>query len=380
MTQSAHRPNLVLIFSDQQHWQAVGYKDNTFNSPHLDSLARQSVIFDHAFCTTPQCSPARSSLLTGFYPSQTGVMGNVGSAGGGALAMPTLAPRLKKLGYHTGYLGKWHLGKDPAGVAGWDCDLGVRGIAAHKPESITEAALEYLGDRREGPFALVISYHEPHGIYDFKRKNQGPGDPPMALPHSWHHESFSGKPAAQKQFMTHDQGRVIWDQEAQVWSSYRAYYRQEVSVFDAQVGQLLAKLRELNQEENTLVVVTSDHGDMDAHHRLVFKGPFMYEQMVRVPLLVRPPASLGSLAKPGRRVHDLVTHPDVTALLMDYAGDVHPVGCGKSLRPFLNGGPSSWRQEVVSQYYGKQQWVNPIRMIRNHQAKYTLYRTDEEEL
>ena len=76
------KPNILLIFSDQQHWRAMGFMDSFFRTPHLDALAKESFVFENSFCTTPQCSPSRSSLLTGFYPTKTGVMGNVGAAGG----------------------------------------------------------------------------------------------------------------------------------------------------------------------------------------------------------------------------------------------------------------------------------------------------------
>ena len=73
------RPNVVLIFSDQQHWRAWGGEDPFLETPSLDRLAQQSFVFGRSFCTTPQCSPSRSSMLTGRYPSETGVMGSIGA-------------------------------------------------------------------------------------------------------------------------------------------------------------------------------------------------------------------------------------------------------------------------------------------------------------
>jgi len=121
------RPNILFVFADQQHWQAAGFEDPTFTTPNLDAFAQESVRFSHAFCTTPQCSPSRSTLMTGLYPSKTGVWCNVGMAGGDPLKMPTIGAALQQAGYRTGYFGKWHLGKEDTALAGWDESFGVIG-------------------------------------------------------------------------------------------------------------------------------------------------------------------------------------------------------------------------------------------------------------
>ncbi len=92
--------------------------DSFFDTPNLDALAKGSFLFENSFCVTPQCSPSRAALLTGFYPSKTGVMGNVGAAGGNPLARETIASELKSKGYRTGYFGKWHLGDLAPAVKG----------------------------------------------------------------------------------------------------------------------------------------------------------------------------------------------------------------------------------------------------------------------
>lgn len=114
------RPNVLLVLSDQQHWRAMGAMDRFFETPHLDALAAGATLFERSFCTTPQCSPSRSSLLTGCYPSRTRVFGNIGALGGNPLAMPTLGAMLQEAGYYTGYFGKWHLGGEASGNAGWN--------------------------------------------------------------------------------------------------------------------------------------------------------------------------------------------------------------------------------------------------------------------
>ena len=103
---SPQKLNILLIFSDQQHWQAMGSVDAFFNTPSLDRIAKESTVFERSFCTTPQCSPSRSSFLTGLYPTTTGVLGNVGAAGGNPLRQTTIAAELQAAGYLTAYFGK----------------------------------------------------------------------------------------------------------------------------------------------------------------------------------------------------------------------------------------------------------------------------------
>jgi choline-sulfatase len=180
--------------------------------------------------------------------------------------------------------------------------------------------------------------------------------------------------------MTEDQGRQIWRKDKGQWQLYRDCYRTKVAIYDNHVGEVLGELKASGLWDNTLIVVTSDHGDMDTHHRLIFKGPFMYEQMVRVPLIIRVPERFGGISP--RRVRDLdVVNVDFVPTLLEFAG-LEPVRCdGISLAPILTGiGVQKKRDFVVSQYYSKQQWVNPIRMLRTPEFKYNKYLHHAEEL
>jgi arylsulfatase A-like enzyme len=375
------QPNILFVFSDQQHWQAAGFEDPFFVTPHLDRLAARATVFDHAFCTTPQCSPSRSSLLTGRYPTKTGVLGNVESAGGQPLRMRTIGAMLQEMGYETAYFGKWHLGKDPVGAAGWDFEHDVLGPEALDDPAVTGHALDFLASRTAGekPFALFLSYNNPHDVYEIQRAPAPPGQPRGILSDAWRRETFAGKPAAHKQFMTEDQGRFIAQGTEAHWEAYHEFYREKVRLYDAEVGRVLGALRRHALEDSTLTVVTSDHGDMDTHHKLVFKGPFMYERLVRVPLILRVPEPFGAVA-PGR-VSDLVCLTDLVPTLLDFAGRPGFACDGFSLRPFVTGtGAAPKRDFVIGQYYGKQKWVNPIRMIRTRKFKYNVYASAEREL
>ncbi len=384
-------PNILFIFSDQQHYQAAGFMEPFFDTPSLDRLSRESAVFTRSFCTTPQCSPSRSSLLTGFYPHQTGVWGNVGAAGGEPLRRETIAPLLQRAGYHTGYFGKWHLGAEEKGRAGWDEEDGVTGRQP-SDSRITADAQDFLERRyrekdQSQPWALFLSYDDPHGVYGFKDADTALiEDAP--LPHSHIKETFEEKPPIHAQFMAEDQGKVMRSAETDDWLKYRSVYRDRVSRYDRELGRVLERLEDLRLAENTIIIVTSDHGDMDTHHRLIYKGPFMYEQMIRVPLLIKVPASCGERA--GRTIDTLVSSVDLFPTLLDYAGILEPfrrnikpedaLPPGRSLLPLLSGTEYKHREYIISEYYSKQKWVNPIRTIRTQRWKYNLYAHYGEEL
>lgn len=375
--QAKAKPNILLVFSDQQHWQATGCMDAFFDTPHLDALARESALFENSFCSTPQCSPSRSSLLTGFYPSQTGVMGNVGAAGGRALAQDTLASELKSAGYRTGYFGKWHLGDQAVATRGWD----QRSFKVNDPlaESGAVAFLKGAAQSAE-PFALFVSFNNPHDIYHFKRHKPDLAGQGIPLPPSWEHETFADKPCIHKQFMLEDQGTVIWGQERKVWEQYRDCYRAKTRLYDNNLGAILAELKRQGLWDNTIIIVTSDHGDMDARHRLIFKGPFMYEHMVRVPLIIRVPHQFGGIGARHHRHIDVV-NVDIAPTIRAFCGLTHIECDGLSLRPILTDtGRQKTREYVIGQYYSKQRWINPIRMIRTPEFKFNRYIHHGEEL
>jgi arylsulfatase len=373
---SGGRPNLLVLVSDQQHSQALGCVDPWFETRHLDALAAEGVRFEHAFCTTPQCSPSRSSLMTGNYPSRTGVLGNIGALGGEPLRQPTIGAALQREGYTTGYFGKWHLGGDPAANAGW-----AEEWRENQDAEVTRRGIRFLREHAAGPkpFALFLHWLDPHDIYDFLRDRPAGAQASAPLPRSWREETFAAKPAIHIQFMIEDQGRIIHDQPQAVWEWYRAFYRGKVKLLDDHVGEVLAALRESGAWDRTVIAFTSDHGDMDTHHRLIFKGPFLYEHMVRIPSIFRVPEALGG--RNGRRLsaHHTV-NTDIAPTLLDLAGVPLP-GCdGVSLAPLLRGGDARPREYVIGQYYGKQRWVNPIRMIRTPEFKYNRYIQHGEEL
>lgn len=382
-----HRVNFLLICTDQQHWRAAGREDSFFVTPSLDALARESVVFSHAFCTTPQCSPSRASLYTGLYPHRTGVAGNTEAFDHNGNRVPplscdqaTIADYLAPAGYMTGYFGKWHLGNEACHAARFTCaDLGSD---SKGDDHVTDQALRFLQSARssESPFALFVNYRNPHDIYHINRGEplSHPEDATQ-LPNSYHEEAFSGKPEPHSQFMSIDQGKVINSASDSRWRQYRELYREKVRLVDTEVGRLMAGLDQAGKLEDTVVFFTSDHGDMDTNHRLIFKGPFMYEHLLRIPLMIRLPRNGGW--RDCTKTDGMAVIADLVPTMVELAGLSAPVCDGVSWASYLTGrddGPQ--RDYVVCEYYSKQRWVNPIRTIRTRTHKYNLYIDHGEEL
>ncbi len=366
------RPNILFIFSDQQHWHALGILDDFFDTPNLDEFARESVVFENAFCTTPQCSPSRSSILTGLYPHKTGVIGNMGAAGGNPLAQPTILTKLHEHGYNTAYAGKWHLGPNPLAQFGiTHLRLADGKLGATSDEPTTQEGLRLLKNPEftSTPFALFLSYVDPHDIYAFRDHEVDPAGS-IDLPTSWKKQNFDNVPKVHRQFMTEDQGTAIWSKPQSWWEQYRDCYRAKVKLYDEHFGRIISALKKQGLWDNTIVVNTSDHGDMDTHNHLIWKGPFMYEHLVRVPFMIRVPEKFGGVNN--RLISDMdVVNVDFVPTLLDLCGFTKAECDGLSLKPILmQHGKQEKRDFVISQYYSKQKWINPIRMIRTSEFKY----------
>ena len=190
---TSSRPNIVYIFSDQQHGGALGCVDPFFETPNLDRFGGGTP-FDSTghFCSTPQCSPSRSSMMTGLYPSKTGVMGNVGRRPEGTRFGKRRSERCSRPRATTRPIsGKWHLGNDPKGKDGWDL-----GFLKQKDPETADRSVDFLRSRaNQGkPFALFASFLDPHDVYQFNPDRFPTPDPGTSLPQSWEREDFSTKP------------------------------------------------------------------------------------------------------------------------------------------------------------------------------------------
>ena len=397
-----NRPNILVIMSDQHHAEFMGCAgDAIVETPAFDRLAATGMRFANTYCPFPLCGPSRMAFMTCRHPTDIGIWHNETQLNSD---MPTFAHGLLAAGYETVLSGRMHfVGQDQRHgftrrlvgdvpesahlAAGWrlgrvlgdlsdtpGCSLpgimksgpGHTGYHAYD-ETVTSATTEWLRARGRSadanPFLLTVGYVSPHCPFvappeDFVRYRDritvdvlptvGPEPHPVI--------------AAQRKHFGVDPLPPL---DAQ-WRTRVAYYGL-CTFLDRQVGQVLAALEESGLAENTLLVYTSDHGEMLGEHGTWWKSCF-YEGAMRVPLLVSWPGRL-----PGGVVPQAVSLLDIGATLLDFAGAPPlPASTGRSLRPMLEGKGDAGEEAVFAEYLGSGQLM-PCRMVRQGAWKYNYY-------
>ncbi len=399
---TAPRPNVVFIMADDHAAHAISAYGSRINeTPHLDRLAREGMLFQNAFVTNSICTPSRASILTGAYSHRNGVP--VFNRFDGSQA--TVAKLLRDAGYHTGMIGKWHLGSDPTGFDRWEI-LPGQGVyqdpvlytatgettyrGRYATDVITDLGMDFIRARPKGqPFFLMLHHKAPHREW---------------TPDDKHRRMFEGKTipepatlnddyATRTDALRENEQRVAFDltrrdlkleppselagKDREAWLSvkptevaltvagkvthlagealarwkYQRYmqdYLACVQSIDDNVGRLLDFLKETGLEKNTIVVYTSDQGFFLGEHDLYDKR-FMYEESLRMPLLVRWPAAV----RPGSRVAAMALNVDFAPTFLEAAGVAVPKSMqGRSLLPILQGSvPPDWRTAMYYRYY-----------------------------
>ncbi len=339
------KPNILFVFPDQlsARWLPC-YGNHTVVAPTLDHFASQSVRFARAYTNSPLCTPYRACLLTGRYPSQTGVTTN-----GMQLPtdQPTIAHHLNKAGYRTHYIGKWHLSGEPQrnrwvppnqrggfqhfigweshhidhndGLIWYDNPDSPRKLRGHETDGLADIVCEELEalTSTETPFFMAVSFQAPHA----------PCSPPELDKQRYDHSVIDYPPNTQPDSWFQN---ANWNADYGV-EEFRKRYFGEISHLDAAFGRILDTLQKTGLAENTVVIFTSDHGDMAGCHGRFGKG-VMFDESVRVPLLVRLPE-----IKP-RTVDSLASTVDLFSTILEMAGvEAQPDSEGRSLLPCING-------------------------------------------
>ena len=405
-------PNIVMIMADQLAPQFIGaYGHPLVKTPHIDALAERGARFDAAYCNAPLCAPARFSLMSGRYPTRIGAYDNASEF---PSSIPTFAHYLGLMGYRTCLSGKMHFvgpdqlhgfderlttdiyPSDYAWTPDWEASEQRIDKWYHNMDSVREAGvaattfqIEYdeevaffakrkifdYARLRETPFCLVVSFIHPHDPYvarpewwdlyddaeiDLPRSPLGEIDP----------DPFSKRVLAGIQA---DSGGTTPEQ---IRAARRAYYA-NTSYFDSKVGELTATLEEAGLADDTVVIVTADHGDMLGERGHWYKMCF-FERSVRVPLVFAGPGvARGEVSQACSHVDLLPTFLDIAAQNGDWPVLDEAVD-GRSLWPLAAGEEDSV-DEAISEYCAEMT-AYPVLMIRRGRYKYIHCDSDPPQL
>lgn len=393
MNSFLRKPNLLFIFTDQQRADTMRcYGNDYIDTPHLNALADKSFVFENAYVSQPVCSPSRATMLCGLYPHTARVP---------ACNVPlprdvqTIAEMVSS-DYRCCYNGKWHLGDEIFPQHGFSEWVGTedsyrrffssserhayrsayhhflvdngfepdsesegqgvfsRHVEASMDEPLTKAsfqgdrAAEFIRARGDQPFVLAVSYLEPHPphtgpLNDYYDPSELPVGP-----------AFRQKPPANASLLNRVLSAYYMESEEygydlrtdEGWRAVRARYYGNVTLIDRSVGKILAALEESGQADNTIVVFTSDHGEMVGDHGILGKT-VLYEESVKVPLLIHVPW----LSNQQRMIGGNISHIDLVPTLLDLMGESIPEHLqGESRVSVLNGGATLSENDVFIQW------------------------------
>jgi len=392
-TKAELAPNIIFIVADDMGpWTLSVNNDPNTHTPELDKLANSGAVFRNCFASGAVCSPARASLITGRYPSETGITDYIpeGDSSGVNLSLKMFSEVFQSAGYSTVMVGKWHLGEHNlkylpvqrgydyftgfphGGMQSMSPRIQVEGkwetaYGAYTPDLLTNYAVNYvktLNPTKTGkPLLLSLHYWAPHANTDFPE-----GMEPVYEGRSW---------------------LPMQDMDLERWKDYkialpepdfpnldipltvrmaREYYSSVHSV-DRNVGRLMKVLNELNLEENTIVIFTSDHGYNMGHNGLWHKGngrwltkdridpsgiygtsrPNLYDNSIRVPCIIKWPGEISR----NINIDETVSFPDFFPTLLEMAGIEKPDGIlwrGESILPLLRNEEIEWDNDLYAEY------------------------------
>ncbi len=393
---SAAPPNIIFIFSDDHAQHAISaYGSKVNQTPHIDRIAREGARFTRSYVTNSICTPSRATLLTGQYSHLNGVP--VFNRFDGS--RDHVAKRLQAGGYHTGMVGKWHLGSDPTGFDRWivlpgqgayhDPVFLVPGarlnIKGHCTEITTELGLEFLKTRpMDKPFFLMLHQKAPHRAWEPDEKNKALFKDKIIPEPDTLWDNYATRPGAlpaNQQTVARDltrrdlkleppadlkgpprmqwlnqvpmeltiDGKTLTGTELIKWK-YQRYmqdYLACVQGVDDGVGKVLDYLESSGLAKNTIVMYSADNGWYLGDLGLYDKR-FMYEPGLNVPLLAKGPG-----IKAGHVPSQFVANIDLAPTFLDLAGLPVPESMqGRSLAPLLRGEtPGDWRNSIYYRYY-----------------------------
>ncbi len=393
------RPNVVFILTDDQRWDYLGCEGHPFlKTPHSDRLAAEGARFANAFVTTSLCSPSRASFLSGLYANTHGVVDNFTDYPRELASFPR---RLQDAGYHTAYIGKWHMGEDDdsprPGFHHWashkgqgdyyDTEFNINGqrsvLEGYYTSRVTDLAVDWLkSDHGDRPFMMILGHKAPHTPFTPEKKYRHVYDS-INLGYPRTAFDLSGKPEWVEQRL--DTWHGIYgpiygfrpdfpDRSAAgvlEWDNFVRAYTATILSIDDSVGRVYETLKDIGQLDNTVFVFAGDNGMFLGEHGMTDKRA-MHEPSIRIPLLAR----YHKLIKPGTVVEQQVLNLDLAPSIVELCGaeslgEIH----GQSWVPLLNDPEAPWRKAWYYEYNYEVQfpYTPNVRGVRTDRWKYIRY-------
>lgn len=389
-----NRPNILFIMSDDHTTQAFGMYGSRLASlnptPNIDKLAREGMIFDNVFCNNSICTPSRASIITGQYPQTNGVLDLTGNIPPERQFLPI---EIKKSGYQTAMIGKWHLEKEPAafdyynvlpgqgryydpttrekGKGEWPDNMVKH--TGHSSDVLTDLSLNWLKNRdKNKPFFLMHHYKAPHDLFtNAKRYDTYLEDveipEPESLYHSGNHGSVSTRGVDDS--LIHVIGASVsrrcnaWglgdrlkisdslpepEYTHDVYQTLLKRYLRCVKGIDDNIKRIVDYLKEEGIYDNTVIIYTGDQGYFLGEHDY-FDKRWMYEEGMRMPFIVRYPPTI----KGGSRCDLLINNTDFAPTMIELAGgEVPDYMQGRSFKRTIDGKKEkNWREETYYRYW-----------------------------
>ena len=398
------RPNVLLIVVDDLRFDDFGAAGHSFaRTPHLDRVAREGAQFRDFFAVTPLCSPSRANILTGLATRRHGILDNT-ERSPLSHRLPTFARTLQAAGYHTGFIGKWHMGNDPTPRPGFDYwvalpgqgevadpELFEDGRLARAPgyvtDIFTDRALAFITRARSAPFLLMLSHKALHPnkvqAADGTSRPIGEGG---FIPAPRHRALYAdATPARRGNYAVPPRGKPALERPIPGLKplgpdtvtpdeTIRDRLRMLASV-DEGLGRLLAALEERGALDRTVVMVVGDNGYFYGEHGLSEERRLAYEESIRLPLLVRYPPRVTAGAAPA----GLALTTDVAPTILELAGAPPLPGIdGRSLVPLFTTVPEDWRRSFLIEYNTDIVFPRTLRMgydaVRTARHKLIRYR------
>lgn len=373
------QPNILFILTDDHTTQAISCYEGIFaeqaNTVNIDKLAEEGMMFTNCYCNNSICSPSRASILTGKYSHKNGVylLDQVFDG-----SQPTSNNVLQNAGYRTAVFGKWHLKSTPEGFDEYKVlvrqgryqdpefvEKGADTLVTHKGWStdvITGMTKDFIKNRNKSkPFFVMCQYKATHDPWDARAPHKGSlKDVEMPMPGNFY-DTYENRGKASKrttlklEYMnqstfshTRMENATELEQREHIYQQYIRAFLECGKVLDENIGNLMTFLKEQGLDENTIVIYTADQGHFLGEHGF-FSKRFMYDESMRMPLIIRYPEKV----KSGTKNDDLVCNIDFAPTLIDLAGvEVPEEMQGESLKPLLAGNtPVNWRDAIYYQYW-----------------------------